>query len=109
MQGLGKTQLAQGKLLDAKGLLFLLDYSSSISEQLLHFFITRIEGTQERVLAMRKSILPAEHPTIGDSQFFIAQIYRKLGKLDQASALFERCASTVRDTRGTRHPLVGKE
>ncbi len=81
MSGLGKVLLAQGKILDAK-----------------YQF--------ERCYFMRKQLLGSDHPLLGDSQYQIAQIYRKLGKLDQSNALFERCLNTIRDTRGSRHPMV---
>lgn len=46
--------------------------------------------THERAFFIRKTVLGSDHPALGDSQFRLAQVSRRLGRTDQAGALFER-------------------
>jgi hypothetical protein len=73
---------------------------------LLQGKIFEAKALHEQAFAMRKQMLGSEHCSIGDSQFLIAMVNKKLGKLHQSAALFERCLQTVRDARGARHPVV---
>lgn len=62
----------------------------------------------DKIYHSMKMLYPGQdHPIYYEAQYGIANCYLVLGKLDYAKALYERCLSSLKDWKGSLHPIIG--